>query len=292
MSEAHKEKTNVAISSVIAAIFLTSFKFIVGIITGSLGILSEALHSALDLVAAVITFFSVRVSDKPADKDHNYGHGKVENFSAFIQTILLLITCVWIIYEAISRLISGETEIEISVWSYVVVSLSIIIDFSRSRALMRVAKKHNSQALEADALHFSTDIWSSAVVLLGLVCANFGLFIADAIAALIVALIVIYVAYQLGKKSIEVLLDKSPEDKVIIIENILKQITEITNFHDLKIRTAGAETFVEINIHVEAKLSIKQAHDISHKVEAQIKKEVNRCEVHIHTEPEENDNIV
>lgn len=182
-----KEKKKVALLSVLAAVFLTGFKLIIGLITGSLGILSEALHSALDLIAAIITYFSVRVSDKPADREHNYGHGKIENFSAFIQTILLLITCVWIVYEAVNRLITGETTIEVTPWSYIVVVSSIIIDISRSRSLSRVAQKHNSQALEADALHFSTDIWSSAVVLFGLICAQLGYFFADAIAALIVS---------------------------------------------------------------------------------------------------------
>ena len=212
-----KEKKRVALISVFAAIFLTGSKLVIGIITGSLGILSEALHSALDLVAAVITYFSVSVSDKPADKNHHYGHGKVENFSAFLETILLLITCTWIIYEAINRLVNGNTHIEISIWSYIVIISSIIIDVNRSRMLSRVAKKHNSQALEADALHFSTDIWSSAVVLFGLICANFGFFAADSIAALVVALIVLFVSYKLGKKAVDVLLDKAPAEPTFFL---------------------------------------------------------------------------
>ena len=162
-----KEKKTVAISSIVAAVFLTGFKFIVGVITGSLGLLSEALHSCLDLVAAVVTFFSVRFSDKPADKQHNFGHGKMENMSALIQTVLLLVTCGWIIYEAIHRLLTKEVEIEVTIWSYLVVIISIIVDISRSRVLYRVAKKHNSQALEADALHFSSDIGSSSAVFIG-----------------------------------------------------------------------------------------------------------------------------
>ena len=170
------EKQRVAGISVGAAVFLTGIKLVIGLLTGSLGLISEALHSGLDLVAAVITFFSVRMSDTPPDRDHNFGHGKIENISAFIETILLLITCVWIIYEALNRLISGKTDIEVSVWSYIVVITSIVVDFTRSRALGRVAKKYNSQALEADALHFSTDIWSSLVVLSGLILANFGFF--------------------------------------------------------------------------------------------------------------------
>lgn len=282
-----EEKSRVAFYSVLAAIALTSFKIIVGVWTNSLGILSEALHSGLDLVAAVITLFAVRVSDKPRDKTHNYGHGKVENLSALVETLLLFITCFWIISEAVSRLVTGNQEIKVTFWSYAVVIVSIAIDFSRSRALSRVAKKHNSQALEADALHFSTDIWSSGVVLLGLICANFGFISADAIAALFVALIVIYVSYKLGKRSVDALLDRTPEDTVAKIEAVLQLEKGITRFHDLRVRTMGAETLVEINIHVTPGITIEKAHQISHDVEQDIMKAIEKCEVHIHIEPEE-----
>jgi cation diffusion facilitator family transporter len=281
------EKKNVAGISVFAAIFLTGFKLTIGLITGSLGLLSEALHSGLDLVAAVITYFSVSISDKPPDMKHNYGHGKIENFSAFIETILLLITCTWIIYEAIHRLITGNTEISVNVWSYIVVIISIIVDFSRSRALSRVAKKFNSQALEADALHFSTDIWSSSVVLLGLVCANFGLFFADAVAALAVAGIVIIVCYKLGKRSIDVLLDKAPLNTLNIIEGILKTSTSIRLYHSLRVRSAGADTFVTVNIHLNKSYTCQEAHSICDIIESDIMKKVERCNVLIHIEPDE-----
>jgi cation diffusion facilitator family transporter len=282
----NEEKSRVAFFSVLAAIALTSFKLIVGISTNSLGILSEALHSGLDLVAAVITLIAVRIAYKPADKTHNYGHGKVENLSALVETLLLLITCIWIIYEAVHRLITGKTEIEVNIWSFIVVIISIVIDFSRSRALSRVAKKHNSAALEADALHFSTDIWSSSVVLIGLIFASFNFFFADPIAALFVALIVIYVSYKLGKKAIDALLDKSPLDTVSKIEEVLKSAKQITRYHDLKVRTMGAETLVEMNIHVTPGITIEEAHHISHEVEHEIKKFVERCEFHIHIEPD------
>jgi cation diffusion facilitator family transporter len=281
------EKNKVALISVFAAIFLTGFKLIIGVVTGSLGILSEALHSGLDLVAAVITFFSVRVSDKPADKRHNYGHGKIENFSAFIETVLLLITCVWIVYEAVNRLTTGKTDIEVTVWSYIVVVSSIVIDFTRSRALYKVAKKYNSQALEADALHFSTDIWSSTVVLIGLICANFGFFFADSIAALVVAMIVLVVCYQLGKRATDVLLDKVPADSFAKVEGVLKRISEIIRYHDLRIRESGADTFIDVNIHVSSKLTNIQAHAICDKTEDEIKKVIKRADVFVHAEPEE-----
>jgi cation diffusion facilitator family transporter len=284
-----KEKRRVAFISVLAAIFLTGSKFLVGILTGSLGILSEALHSCLDLVAAVITFFSVSISDKPADMDHHYGHGKVENFSALIETILLLVTCVWIIYEAVNRLYTGKVHIEINYWSYIVVSASIVVDYSRSRALMHTAKKHNSQALEADALHFSTDIWSSAVVLLGLVFANFGWYYADAIAALCVALIVIYVSYKLGKRSIDVLLDKAPYTLTGDIERMVLEVSGITSVHDIRIRNAGAEVFVELSIHVDPQAPFRTVHEMSDEVEKRICRSIPRCTVHVHQEPEEHE---
>jgi cation diffusion facilitator family transporter len=280
------EKKRVAGVSVIAAFFLTGFKLVIGLMTGSLGLLSEALHSGLDLVAAVITWFSVRISDRPPDKNHHYGHGKIENFSALVETFLLLITCAWIIYEAINRLVSGNTHIEVNIFSYIVVLTSIAIDIARSRALYRVARKYNSQALEADALHFSTDIWSSAVVLLGLILAQFGLFFADSVAALAVALIVLGVSWRLGKRATDVLLDRSPAPLVAKLESVLNQAQGILRYHDLKVRTSGAENFIEVTIHVQPGLTLEKAHAISHRVEKQINNAVPRSYVHVHIEPD------
>jgi cation diffusion facilitator family transporter len=286
-----KEKKRVALISVFAAIFLTGFKLIIGFLTGSMGILAEGLHSGLDLVAAVITYFSVRISDKPADEHHHYGHGKIENFSAFIETILLLITCGWIIYEAVGRLVSGQTHIEVTVWSYIVIISSIIIDVGRSRALYRVAKKYNSQALEADALHFSTDIWSSAVVLFGLICANFGFFFADSVAALMVALIVLYVSYRLGKRAMDVLLDKAPPGTIKIVQQALATFPEVRHYHGLKVRTAGADTFIKLNIHLDPDLSLLQVHEICDKIEKELSAIIPRSEVYIHAEPQDMSHI-
>src|SRR5579864_9482621 len=192
------EKRLAALASVGSAIVLVTLKVLAAALTGSLGILSEALHSILDLVAAVITYLSVRVSDKPADAEHQYGHGKVESFSAFVETGLLLLTCVWIVYEAGKRLFFHSVEIEPTVWAFVVMGISIAVDFWRSRRLRRIAEKYDSQALQADALHFSTDIWSSSVVILGLLLVMLGrqysrpwLNKADPVAALVVAGIVV-----------------------------------------------------------------------------------------------------
>ena len=167
---AHQEKSHAALSSVLWSAFLTVIKLWAGIVTGSLGIISEALHSGLDLMAAAMTFYAVKVASRPADESHPYGHEKVENLSALAETALLLVTCAWIVWEAVDRLFYNEAEITLTWWAFAVVAVSLLVDVNRSAMLRRIAKKHKSQALEADALHFTTDIWSSAVVLLGLFC--------------------------------------------------------------------------------------------------------------------------
>ncbi len=280
-------KQKVALSSIFAGFTLTLFKFIVGILTASLGILSEALHSLLDLVAAIITYVSVSLSDKPADSDHNYGHGKIENLSAFLESILLFVTSGWIIYEAVSRIVTNNFHVEVTVWSYIVVIVSMVIDFSRSRQLFKVAKQQNSQALEADAIHFSTDILSSACVLMGLIFANFGYNKADAIAAICVALIIFYISYGMCKKAIDVLLDKVPTGVTEIVENKLKSNKNIRYYHDLKIRTSGAYTFIDVNVHLQPDLNLKDIHSLCDDIDAQIKKVVPNCEVTVHAEPDE-----
>ena len=168
MNQAEQEKSQAALKSVFAAFFLTGMKLAVGLFSGSLGVLAEAAHSGLDLIAALLTFFAVRVASKPADKEHPYGHGKVENLSALAETVLLLATCAWILHEAWERLVARDARVDASLWTFLVVATLIGIDLSRSRFLMAAARKHNSHALEADALHFRTDVWSSAVVLAGL----------------------------------------------------------------------------------------------------------------------------
>ncbi len=281
------EKKRIALTSVIAAVFLTAFKLVVGILTGSLGILSEALHSGLDLVAAFITFLAVRFADQPADEEHHYGHGKIENYSALIETLLLFITCIWIIYEAVKRLVTGEIEIEVTYWSFAVIITSIIVDFSRSRALYKVARKYNSQALEADALHFSTDIWSSTVVLIGLVGVSFNFQYADPIAALIVAVIVLGVSYRLGKRSFDALIDRAPKEITEQIKSIVSGIKGVKDFHDLKVRESGPNKFVDLNIHVDNNMSVSEAHNISHEVEKAIRNRIANTHVTIHIEPDE-----
>jgi cation diffusion facilitator family transporter len=280
-----KEKRNVALSSIIAAIFLTGGKLTVGLMTGSLGILSEALHSGLDMIAAIMTFFAVKYADRPPDSDHNYGHGKIENLSALFETFILTITCVWIAWEAIDRLTTGKTDIMLSFWSFAVIIVSVGIDYGRSRALYKTAKKYNSQALEADAIHFSTDIFSSLVVLAGLVGAYFNYHFLDSLAALVVSVIVFTITLRLGKRSIDVLLDRSPgnlQDKVM---EISREMPEIAAVHGIRIRASGSTTFIDLNMHVDPGMTIGEAHDISTMLENRIQEAVKKSEVHVHIEP-------
>ena len=255
-----KEKRAVAGSSVLASIAITALKIVVGVSTGSLGILSEAAHSALDLIASLITLFSVQVSDKPADADHQYGHGKVENFSAFIETGLLLLTCVWIIYEAVTRLFFHHVDIEPTVAAFVVMFISMVLDFWRSRALGKIAAKYDSQALEADALHYSTDIWSSGVVVAGLGLVLLGrkygigwMRDADPVAALFVAGVVVYVSSRLARKTVDALLDAAPAGVRLRIMSAVRNVDGLLEIDRVRIRRAGNKYFADLSIGLARK---------------------------------------
>ncbi len=288
------EKSRVALVSVIAALLLTATKIGVGLWTGSLGILAEALHSAVDLAAAMVTLWAVRVSGRPADQEHAYGHGKIENLSALFETLLLLGTCTWILKEGVERLFfRAEVHVDANVWSFLVVALSIAVDVSRSRALRKVAKKYDSQALEADALHFTTDIWSSLVVLLGLGgvwCARqFGvpwLAKADAVAALGVALVVVLVSFRLGKKAIDDLLDTAPANVTarIAASALVEGVREV---RQVRVRRAGPETFVDLILVVDRSESLQRSHEIACSAEAAIERDMPGADVVVHVEPTE-----
>ncbi len=288
-----REKNSAALSSVFAAVALTGFKLIVGLLTNSLGILAEAAHSALDLVAAVVTFVAVRYAGRPADHRHHYGHGKIENLSALFETLLLLVTCVWIIYESIQRLFFHSVQVDASIWAFVVMGASIVIDYSRSRILYRAAKKYRSQALEADALHFSTDIWSSSVVIIGLVAVKAAesfqnlhyLTSADAVAALFVAVIVIYVSAQLGIKTVHGLLDYAPRGLRGKIKQKAESIPGISNCHDIRVRTSGPTLFVILHVDVDAHESLAKAHDLTEQVRTAILELVQNADITIHADP-------
>lgn len=291
---AEQEKRSAAGTSVIAAVGLTLFKIIVGLMTNSLGILAEAAHSGLDLVAALVTFVAVRISGKPADKEHTYGHGKVENLSALFEAALLLLTCVWIIYEAVQRLFfRAAAEITPSIWAFIVMGTSILIDFTRSRILFHAAKKHNSQALEADALHFSTDIWSSTVVIFGLVCVLISdevpalafLHKADSVAAMGVAVIVMHVSVQLGKRTIAGLLDTAPAGVQEQVKAAAENVPGVVNCHRIRLRTSGPDHYADVHILVDKSMPLEQVHALMEKVEAEVNRVLPGTDVTVHPEP-------
>ncbi|HUA16956.1 MAG TPA: cation diffusion facilitator family transporter [Verrucomicrobiae bacterium] len=264
------EKRSVAGNSVLAALVIAGLKLLVGLTTGSLGILSEAAHSGLDLIAALVTFFSVGVSDKPADADHQYGHGKVENFSAFVETGLLLLTCAWIIYEAVLRLFFRRVEIEPSIAAFAVMLFSMAVDWWRSRVLGRIASKYNSQALEADALHFSTDIWSAGVVVLGLALVLAGrtyrvdwLRDSDPIAALFVAGVVISVSWRLARRTIDALLDAAPPGVRSQIQDAVSHVEGVLEVDRVRIRRAGNRYFADLTVGLARTVTFQRSRQLA-----------------------------
>lgn len=263
------EKRAVAGNSVLAALFITAGKIVVGVTTGSLGIFSEAAHSALDLIAAALTYLSVGVSDKPADADHQYGHEKVENFSAFVETGLLLVTCAWVIYEAIARLFFRRVEVEPSLWAFAVMLVSMGVDWWRSRALGRIATKYESQALEADALHFSTDVWSAGVVVLGLVLVLLGrkydqdwLAKADPIAALFVAGVIVSVSWRLSRRTIDALLDAAPAGVRSQIIDAVSRVDGVLEVGRVRIRRAGNRYFADLAVGLARTVTFQRSEQL------------------------------
>jgi cation diffusion facilitator family transporter len=285
------EKRSVALISVGAAVLLTGTKLVVGLWTNSLGILSEAAHSGLDLLAAGMTLWAVSVSGRPADGDHTYGHGKVENLSALAETLLLLGTCGWIIMESCRRLLFHEAVVSVNAWSFSVVILSITVDYWRARALQRAADKFGSQALEADALHFSTDIWSSAVVLAGLAgvlaAEHLGLpwlRQADAVAALGVAIIVLVVCYRLGRKSVDDLLDAAPRGLREKVEEAAK-VPGVREVRQVRVRRSGPSFFADVTVTVGHDAPFERAHAIADQAEASVREVLPGADVVVHVEP-------
>lgn len=279
------KKQSVALSSVFASLTLTVLKLIVGLITGSMGILSEAAHSLLDLGAATLTFFAVKAGDKEADEHHHYGHQKVESVSALVETGLLFLTSIWIIYEAIKRFNTGKIEIEVTWYAFAVMIFSIIIDYSRSRALSKVAKETKSQALEADALHFSSDILSSLTVIAGLIFVSFGIIKADAIAAIGVSFFVLHAGYVLGRRTLDTLVDATPDGSSQKINSLAKKVTGVISVKRLRVRAVGNLTFIDMTITVNTDMTVGNAHKICDEIENKIRIPYPRADITIHSEP-------
>ena len=299
--DARSTKRSAALFSVLAALVVTALKLITGILTGSLGMLSEAAHSTIDLVAAAITLFSVQVADRPADEQHNYGHGKVESLSAFVETGLMLASCVWIVTEAVRRLFFRQhLALAISPWPFLVLLLSISVDFMRARTLHRTARTFQSLALEADAIHFSTDIWSSTAVLLGLTATYIGerlhvpqLTIADPLAALLVAGIILRVTLRLARRTVDSLLDATPTHNPDgtptntrrDIVRALAGIDGVISVNRLRIRQSGARFFADVTLAMPRNLTFQRTEQVTAAATGAVQHYLPEADVVIHSVP-------
>lgn len=287
-----REKLAVALSSLAAAALLTCLKTAVGLLTGSLGILSEAAHSALDLVAAGVTTISVRQAGKPADVSHPFGHGKFEQLSAFIETGLLLVTCAWIVMEAVRRLFFSAVLVNPSAAAFVVMGISVVVDALRSRSLGRAARKYGSQALEADAIHFSTDIYGSGVVILGLILVLAShrwnipwLRMADPLAALFVGGVTIYISVRLGKRTVDALVDAAPEGTPERIERAISGVPGVLRQDRIRVRQSGNQLFVDLRLLLESNTAIEHAQVVEDEVESRVQAVFPGADIVIHSSP-------
>ncbi|MDE3181471.1 MAG: cation-efflux pump [Acidobacteriota bacterium] len=287
-----QEKQAVALSSIAAAALLTALKTAVGVLTGSLGILSEAAHSGLDLAAAIITYISVRASDKPADSTHPFGHGKFEHLSAFVETGLLLVTCAWIVIEVIRRIFFERVDVHATIPAFAVMGFAIVVDTVRSRSLGRTARKYGSQALEADALHFSTDVYGSAAVILGLALAaaarhwSIGwLRLGDPAAAFFVAGITLYISLRLGKRTVDALVDAAPEGTLAQIDSAVAGVPGVLRHDRVRARQSGNQLFVDMRLQLESNIPIEHAQAVEDEVESRVRAVFPGADIVIHSAP-------
>lgn len=279
-------KERVALTSIFASGGLTVAKAVVGVLSGSLALISEAAHSALDFAATVMTWYAVRVSGKPADEEHHYGHGKVESVTALIATGLLFVLSAAVIWEAVRRLAGAEGHhVEASVWAFIVIVVSIVVDFLRARLLYRTAKETASHALEADALHFDSDMWSSTAVLFGLIGVALGYPLADSAAALIVAVVILIAGWRLGRRTIETLTDTAPEGASARISDLAARISGVVAVERVRARSVGPALFVDLVVAVSRTLPLDRVAAIKAAVENAIRAAMPEAEVDVVTQP-------
>jgi cation diffusion facilitator family transporter len=286
------EKRKVALQSMLAAAAMTVLKLAAGLFSGSLGVLSDAAHSGLDLAGATLTFFSVRVSDKPADEDHTYGHGKIENVSSFAEAGLMAISCVWIIWEAVSRILHRSVELHHSVWPVLVLLTSIAVDFWRSRQLRKVAERTGSPALATDAFHFASDIWSTLAVLGGLgaswVGTHFGIHwlrFADPFAAIVVSLMILRITLRLARETVSVLMDQIPAETRRQIVNDVASVPGVLAVEQARVRRAGAAHFADLTLALPRRYTFEHAGELVREATDAVHRTLPDADVVVHTVP-------
>ena len=287
-------KRRVALRSMVAAAVMTVLKVIVGLMSGSLGVLSDAAHSALDLVAVTLTFFSVRVSDKPADEDHTYGHGKIENLSAFLEAGLMAISCAWIVWEAMQRVFTNTVEIHHSVWPVLVLLTSIAVDYWRSRRLRAVADRTGSPALATDAFHFASDIWSTLAVLTGLGASWIGVHMhigwlryADPFAAVVVSLMILRMTLHLGRETVAVLMDEVPVEIRQKLVAEVEGVEGVLAVEQARVRQAGASYFADLTLALPRRYTFEHTGELVRAATDAVHRALPTADVVIHTVPRE-----
>ena len=279
-------KVKIARLSIVSNSLLIILKLIVGLMSGSVSIISEAIHSSMDLIAAIIAFISVKISDNPPDSRHPYGHGKIENISGVIEALLILVAALWIIIEAVKKFLGDETELDSIALGSGVMLISALVNFIVSRKLYKVAYETNSVALEADALHLKTDVYTSLGVAagLGLILLT-GINWLDPLVAILVALFIIKESYNLMRKAFTPLLDTAwSEDEINELENKLKKLE--VNYHDLRTRVAGNYRFIDLHILIPEDVSVGSAHKYCDQIEDELTGYYENLSVTIHVEPD------
>jgi len=287
-----KEKQRVARHSMAAAAALTLLKIAAGLLSGSLGVLSDAAHSGLDLVGAALTYFSVNVSDKPADEDHTYGHGKIENLSAFSEAGLMALSCTWIMWEAVERIFFHAVEIHHSLWPMLVLVTSIGVDIWRSRQLRSVAVRTGSPALATDAFHFASDIWATSAVLVGLAAAWAGerfqvafLHYADPLAAIVVSLMILRMTVRLGHEAVAALVDEIPAETRRKLVREVERVDGVLAVERARVRRAGAGYFADVTLALPRRFTFEHSSELVEAATAAVQRVLSGADVVIHTVP-------
>ena len=281
------KKVKTARLSIFSNLFLIVIKIVAGILSGSVSIISEAIHSTIDLIASFIAFFSVKVSGLPPDKEHPYGHGKIENISGVVEGLLILVAAFWIIYEAVKKFVDHE-PIEFLYLGIIVMSVSAIVNFFVSRRLYKVAKETDSIALEADALHLKTDIYTSVGVAIGMIIIWItGIHILDPIIAILVALIILKEAYSLIRNAYRPLVDIAlPDEDLGIVDDVLsKFVVGEVSYHKVRSRKSGPYKYLDFHLNVPGDMSVKDSHNLCDRIELELKTSIKSLDVNIHVEP-------
>ena len=279
-------KTGAAKVSVLSNSVLVVTKLVVGVFTGSVSIISEAAHSAVDLIAALIAYYAVKTSDQKPDGNHAYGHGKIENLSGAVEAVLIIVAALWIVVEASQKLYIHEAPKDLE-YGIAIMGVSIIVNFLVSRKLFSVAKITQSHALEADALHLQADVLTSIGVLVGLVAIKItGLYWLDPAIAIAVALIIFKAGYEMTKKSMRELADIAlPDEEVNLIQEIIGEHPLVKDYHRLRTRRSGSIRIVDVHIRLEPDLHLEQTHTVCDEIETRIRALFSPCDVVIHQEP-------